>query len=84
MPSPNIFVCAYFKEGAYHADREIHDPSSCDESSKTNSTIKSSGGRDIRDTDSYKSDDFFLNPICILYSRLYCLSYDVKLNCLYK
>ena len=22
---------------------------------------------------------FFLNPICILYSRLYCLSYDVKL-----
>ena len=20
MPSPNIFVCAYFKEGAYHAD----------------------------------------------------------------
>ena len=44
MPSPNIFVCAYFKEGAYHADREIHDPSSYDESSKTNSTIKSSGG----------------------------------------
>ena len=43
MPSPNIFVCAYFKEGAYHADREIHDPSSYDESSKTNSTIKSSG-----------------------------------------
>ena len=31
MPSPNIFVCAYFKEGAYHADREIHDPSSYDE-----------------------------------------------------
>ena len=46
MPSPNIFVCAYFKEGACHAEREIHDPSSYDESSKTNSTctIKSSGG----------------------------------------
>ena len=44
MPSPNIFVCAYFKEGAYHADREIHDPLSYDESSKTNSTIESSGG----------------------------------------
>ena len=44
MPSPNIFVCTYFKEGAYHADREIHDPSRYDESSKTNSTIKSSGG----------------------------------------
>ena len=41
MPCPNIFVCAYFKEGACHADREIHDPSSYDESSKTNSTIKS-------------------------------------------
>ena len=23
MPSPNIFVCAYFKEGVCHADREI-------------------------------------------------------------
>ena len=44
MPSPNIFVCAYFKEGACHADREIYDLSSYDESSKTNSIIKSSGG----------------------------------------
>ena len=41
MPSPNIFVCAYFKEGACHADRE----SSYDERSKTNSTIKSSCGK---------------------------------------
>ena len=25
------------------------------------------------DTDLYKSNDFFLNPICIFYSRLYCI-----------
>ena len=23
MPSPNIFVCAYFKEGAYHAEKSM-------------------------------------------------------------
>ena len=41
MPSPNIFVCAYFKKVRVMQTEK----SSYDESSKTNSTIKSSGGK---------------------------------------